>query len=136
VQTAVQRLAGRIGAALARDGDVTPGARLSQKSAAGDQIIVRWTVGSQWPDPGARRRVRVDALTVLALVRSSRIRYGSVLLLATGTSMVKGKRKVSIVVRAKYTEKLLRETDWSRVSPDAVLGMCDDKPAVIADGYR
>lgn len=131
-----QTLSNRIGEALARNGDSTPNAQLTRKKAAGDQVKVSWVLGLTYPDPSARTRVRVDILSVLDLVQKSGVQYGSVLLLATGVSVEKGKKKVSVVVRAKYTQALVRRTDWTTVSPNDVLGMCDDKPAVVAAGYR
>jgi hypothetical protein len=135
-ESAIQRLSNTIDEALTRPGRVTPATRVSQKAAAGNQVLVRWTVNLAAPDPGARARVRTDAIKILALVKATKIHYGSVLLLATGASLVKGKKKVSIVVRAKYTRSLVRDTNWAKVSPDAILRMPDDKPAVIAPAYR
>jgi hypothetical protein len=138
-ETSVQELSDGIDQALARTGDRAPATHLTIKPAAGNQLQVRWVAGLVWPDPGARLRVRQHVLTILSLVQHSRVHYGTVLLMATGPTFAPGsttKHTTSIVVRAKYSHDLVLRTDWQTVSPDAVLGMCDDKPAVVAPGYR
>lgn len=137
VQRDAQSLSVRIDAALAAEGTATPATRLVIDKAAGNQIQVNWVLGTTWPDPTARDRVRKNVITILDLVSMSSLHYGSVLLLATGASVNSdGAKKISVVVRAKYTHPLVVRTDWTAVSPAAVLGMCDDKPAEIAAGYR
>lgn len=132
----LQRLSNRIDAALSGPDRITPATRLSQKAAADDQILVRWTVGQDLPDPGARLRVRTDIITILRLVKASPLHYGSVLCLALGAISAHGKKSFSVVVRAKYTKRVMGRTDWSHVAPRMILRMPDDKPAVIAPGYR
>jgi hypothetical protein len=134
-ETTLGTLSDRIDQALAGTGDRSPAARLSIKPAAGYQLEVSWVLGTVRPDRDAPRRVRVDAVRILDLVRRSELKYGSVLLLATGLTSAHSS-KTSVVVRAKYTHPLVRSTDWSVVSVSAVFGMCDDKPAVIAPAYR
>lgn len=58
------------------------------------------------------------------------------LLLAIGPYLVKGKQTVSIVVRAKYLEALVRKTDWAKVSPTKILRMSDGKRAAIVPAYQ
>lgn len=139
VQTAAQRLSDRISRALVAVGDAEPSTRLSLRPAAGNQLQVAWVAGTAWPDPLAGLRVRRQVLRILAVTRGSAVPFGSVLLLATGPTWVAGstaKKKTSIVVRAKYSHHLVENTAWRTVAPGDVLRMCDDKPAVVAVGYR
>jgi hypothetical protein len=115
---------------------VPPVVKVSQKSAAGDQVVVSWTVSDDPNDRGARERVRENCRQILAIVKADDAGFGSVLLMATGAVLVEGKRKVSIVVRAKYTRPLVLATDWPTVPTARILLLPDDKPAVIDPAYR
>lgn len=136
LDTKLQRLSNAIDEALTEPDRVTPASSVGQKAAAGDQVRIEWTVDTQLPDPGAPHRVRVDAIKILRLVQQSGIKYGSVLLLATGVVLEKGTKTVSVVVRAKYTRRLVHDTDWTKVTTAEILKLPDDKPAVITPSYR
>lgn len=138
VETVGTDLSDRIDQALARAGDSAPATHLTIKPAAGNQLQIQWVTGATWPDPHAQSRVRQHVLIILDAVRHSRANYGTVLLMAIGPTSTPGsnQRTTSIVVRAKYSHDLVARTDWAKVSPHDVLRMCDDKPAVIAAGYR
>jgi hypothetical protein len=138
VQVAGSELSDRIDQALARVGDAAPATQVAIKAAAGNQLQIEWVAGVTWPDPQAQLHVREHVRTILDVVQHSRVRYGTVLLLAIGPTTVRGSdtRTTSIVVRAKYSHALVERTDWTKVPPQDVLGLCDDKRAVIAAGYR
>jgi hypothetical protein len=93
----------------------------------------------QWPNRTAPLDVRRQVLAVLDVVSQSSLRHGTVLLMATGPKWAAGsttRRKTSVVVRAKYSAHLVDTTRWTTVSANDVLGLCDDKAAVVARGYR
>jgi len=131
----LQLLVDGITAALAAPERVPPNVVVSQKPTAGNQVKVAWIVSTNAADPNARANVRTDAVKILSVVKASNLDYGSVLLAATGTVLVEDKKKVTVVVRAKYTQPLVLGTDWPTVAPDLIFTLCDDKPAVIAPAY-
>jgi hypothetical protein len=122
--------------AIVAPGRIAPGVAITQKPAAGNQVLVSWTVSVNPADVNARANVRADSIKILAIVKAAKLDYGSVLLAATGVTMVDGKKKSTVVLRAKYTRPLVLATDWPKVSADAIYTLCDDKPAIIAPEYR
>jgi hypothetical protein len=121
--------------ALANENRPTTQAVVTQPEAAGGQILVTWVTNTGWYD-GARNAVRADALTILDEVRKTGLSYTWLLLIATGGTVVEGKKKQTVVVRAKYSHGLVERTDWTSVPTNRVFQLPDDKPAVIDTQYR
>jgi hypothetical protein len=86
--------------------------KVSQKAAAGEQVLVSWVVRIDANDPDARLNVRTDAVKIMQIVWASNAEYGSVLLVATGSVLDNNKKKFTNVVRAIFTQSLVRATDW------------------------
>jgi len=131
----LQPLVDSITAALAEAERVPPNVVVTQKATAGNQVKVAWIVSTNPSDPKAKDHVRADAVKILTVVKASNLDYGSVLLAATGTILVEEKKKVTVVVRAKYTQPFVRSTDWPTIAPETIFTLCDDKPAVIAPAF-
>lgn len=134
-EPALQPLVDSITAALVDAHRVPPNVEISQKIDAGNQVIVSWVVNTDPRDIDARDNVRQDAVKILAVVKASGVDHGSVLLAATGAVLQDEKKKVTVVVRAKYTKNLVQSTNWLLVSPDLIFTLCDDKPAIIAPSF-
>jgi hypothetical protein len=107
---------------------------VTQRASAGGQILVTWVTNDGW-DADAKNAVRVDALTILAQARKSDVAFTWLLLMATGGTVANGKKKQTVVVRAKYSAGLVKRTDWASVGTDRVFQLPDDKPAVIDPLY-
>lgn len=122
--------------AVTSQATANPAVDVAQKAAAANQVFIQWTVSRDTPDPGAKVRVRADAIKILRIVQTSGLKYGSVLLVAKGAVILHGKKKTTVVVRAKYTHPLVAGTDWRKVSLGAIFKLPDDKPAVITPSYR
>jgi hypothetical protein len=138
-QAGIQRLSDRLGRALVGVGDAAPALRVAIAPAAGYQLQVAWVAGVRWPNRSAAAEVRRQVLAILHVVSRSELRHGTVLLMASGPKWARGsrtRRETSVVVRAKYSAHLVDTTRWADVSVADVLGLCDDKPAVVAKGYR
>lgn len=133
--SALQPLVDTITEALADPERVPPNVEVNQKAAAGNQLIVSWIVNTDPTDPQARLNARSDAVTIMTVVRDANLDHGSVLLNVTGSYLEEGKRKDTVVVRAKYTQPLVLATDWASVPPEIIFTLCDDKPAVIAPAF-
>ncbi|HEU4424225.1 MAG TPA: hypothetical protein VFR67_16980 [Pilimelia sp.] len=110
---------------------------VEQLPAAGNQLVVTWTITSSATDRTARQRVRTNITEVLGVVKRSTLSYGSVLVIVHGTVRGTGGSETDAqVVRAKYSRALVKRTDFGAVSPDRILKMPDDKPAEIHPAYR
>jgi hypothetical protein len=135
VATRLQPLVDSITSAIAGEKRVPADVKVSQKAAAGEQVLVSWVVSIDPNDADARRNVRTDAVKIMQLVKASNVEYGSVLLVATGSVLDNNKKKFTNVVRAKFTQSLVRATDWASVQPEIIFTLCDDKPAEIAPSF-
>ncbi|MBB5867089.1 hypothetical protein F4553_000468 [Allocatelliglobosispora scoriae] len=110
---------------------------VEQRPAAENQLVITWTVNTDPSDTTARARVRLDAIALLQAVKGVSMGYGTVLLIATGAVLDKnGIETEAKVVRAKYSRQLIARTDFTKVSPEQVLALPDDKPADIHPAYR
>jgi hypothetical protein len=110
---------------------------VEQRRSAENQLVVTWTVSDNPDDPGAKQRVRLDAIRILTVAKQATIPYGSVLLVANAPVRGTGGNRMDVqVVRAKYTQVLIRKTDFATVPPDKVLTLPDDKPAEIHPSFR
>ncbi|GAA3201162.1 hypothetical protein [Actinocorallia longicatena] len=113
----------------------TPGVRVQRRKFAQYQIIIGWTVTSLAGDPAAPGLARTDAVRILQLVQRTRLpRYGSVLLIVTGAVAHDGDggRKMTRVVRAKYTAEAVRGTVFA---PGTVWAQADDKAAEVNPAF-
>ncbi|WP_432838739.1 hypothetical protein [Dactylosporangium sp. CA-092794] len=105
---------------------------VEQRPFAEDQLVFTWTVTNDPDDREARDRVRDQALLILQAAKLSGLSYGSVLLIANAAVRDTGGRKsVVTAVRAKYTRELVQATDFTKVAPNTIFKLPDDKPAEI-----
>jgi hypothetical protein len=110
---------------------------VERRAAAGDQLIITWTVTDDPADRSAPERVRDNIIEVLRVVKTSTLSYGSVLVIAYGAVSGKGGSSTDAqVVRAKYSRTLIKRTNFGAVSPERILRLPDDKPAEIHPAYR
>jgi hypothetical protein len=132
-------LRGRLIAALrVKDPDADAGGlKVEQRKAAENQLIVTWTVSTDPGDRDARKRVRVDIIELLRVVKTVTFAYGTVLCIANGAILdAHGKKIDAQVVRAKYSRALVQRTDFATVGVEQILKLPDDKPAEIVPAYR
>ncbi|GII23269.1 hypothetical protein Pme01_28660 [Planosporangium mesophilum] len=122
-------------------GTVDPAAAASMKldvrPAAGNQLVVTWTVSRDPGDAAAKNRLRREAIAALAAAKPHLSSYGSVLLIADATVRdATGQLTDASVLRAKYSRALIQRTDFAQLSIDRVFTLPDDKPAEIHTSYR
>lgn len=118
--------------------DVTAAAtlELELRPYAQNQLVITWTATTAGTDkPGGL--VREEVKTVLTHARTIGMNVSSVLVIVHGAiTSDSGVGSIAQLVRAKYSERLVKGTNWSSVAASEVLGMVDDKAAELHPAVR